>query len=71
VPLDDENTMQIGYWRAPEGKAIRDDVGFGQDGSRSYAERQRPRRSKLTLSSSSNGSHGSQPDRNTPFDRCM
>jgi hypothetical protein len=41
VPLDDENTMQIGYWRAPEGKAVRDDVGFGQDGSRSYAERQR------------------------------
>ena len=35
VPLDDENTMQIGYWRAPEGKAVRDDVGFGQDGSRS------------------------------------
>jgi len=41
VPLDDENTMQIGYWRAPEGKAVRDDVGFGQDGSRSYDERQR------------------------------
>ena len=41
VPLDDENTMQIGYWRAPEGKALRNDVGFGQEGSRSYEERQR------------------------------
>jgi len=41
VPLDDENTMQIGYWRAPEGKMVRNDVGFGQGGSRSYDERQR------------------------------
>jgi hypothetical protein len=40
-PLDDENTMQIGYWRAPEGKTVRNDVGFGQDGSRSHDERQR------------------------------
>jgi hypothetical protein len=41
VPLDDEKTMQIGYWRAPEGKTVRNNIGFGQDGSRSYDERQR------------------------------
>jgi hypothetical protein len=41
VPLDDENTMQIGYWRAPEGKTVRNNAGFGQDGSRSYDARQR------------------------------
>jgi hypothetical protein len=33
--------MQIGYWRAPEGKTVRNNIGFGQDGSRSYDERQR------------------------------
>jgi phenylpropionate dioxygenase-like ring-hydroxylating dioxygenase large terminal subunit len=41
VPLDDTHTMQIGYYRAPEGKDMRRGTGFGQDGSRSYAERQR------------------------------
>ena len=33
--------MQIGYYRAPEGKEPRMGAGFGQDGSRSYDERQR------------------------------
>jgi nitrite reductase/ring-hydroxylating ferredoxin subunit len=41
VPLDDTHTMQIGYYRAPEGKEPRRGSGFGQDGSRSYEERQR------------------------------
>jgi hypothetical protein len=41
VPLDDTHTMQIGYYRAPEGKEPRRGTGFGQDGSRSYEERQR------------------------------
>jgi phenylpropionate dioxygenase-like ring-hydroxylating dioxygenase large terminal subunit len=41
VPLDDTHTMQIGYYRAPEGKEPRRGAGFGQDDSRSYAERQR------------------------------
>jgi phenylpropionate dioxygenase-like ring-hydroxylating dioxygenase large terminal subunit len=41
VPLDDEATMQIGYYRAPLGRAPRQGAGFGQDASRSYAERQR------------------------------
>jgi phenylpropionate dioxygenase-like ring-hydroxylating dioxygenase large terminal subunit len=41
VPLDDTHTMQMGYYRAPEGKEVRRGVGFGQDGSRSYEERQR------------------------------
>jgi phenylpropionate dioxygenase-like ring-hydroxylating dioxygenase large terminal subunit len=41
VPLDDTNTMQIGYYRAPEGKQMRQGGGFGQDASRSYEERQR------------------------------
>jgi phenylpropionate dioxygenase-like ring-hydroxylating dioxygenase large terminal subunit len=41
VPLDDTHTMQIGYYRAPEGKPTRSGGGFGQDASRSYAERQR------------------------------
>jgi phenylpropionate dioxygenase-like ring-hydroxylating dioxygenase large terminal subunit len=41
VPLDDTHTMQIGYYRAPEGKPLRSGAGFGQDGSRSYEERQR------------------------------
>jgi nitrite reductase/ring-hydroxylating ferredoxin subunit len=41
VPLDDTHTMQIGYYRAPEGKIFRSGPGFGQDGSRSYEERQR------------------------------
>jgi len=31
----------MGYYRAPEGKEVRNGVGFGQDGSRSYEERQR------------------------------
>jgi hypothetical protein len=33
--------MQIGFRRAPEGRALRRDAGFGQDGTRPYAERQR------------------------------
>jgi phenylpropionate dioxygenase-like ring-hydroxylating dioxygenase large terminal subunit len=41
VPLDDTHTMQIGYYRAPHGKQTRHGAGFGQDGSRSYEERQR------------------------------
>jgi phenylpropionate dioxygenase-like ring-hydroxylating dioxygenase large terminal subunit len=41
VPLDDTHTMQIGYYRAPEGQQPRQGAGFGQDGSRSYEERQR------------------------------
>src|ERR1700732_4701748 len=41
VPLDDTHTMQIGYSRAPEGKEPRRGGGFGQDGTRSYEERQR------------------------------
>jgi phenylpropionate dioxygenase-like ring-hydroxylating dioxygenase large terminal subunit len=41
VPLDDTHTMQIGFYRAPEGAEMRRGAGFGQDGSRSYEERQR------------------------------
>jgi phenylpropionate dioxygenase-like ring-hydroxylating dioxygenase large terminal subunit len=41
VPLDDTHTMQIGYQRAPEDREPRRGVGFGQDASRSYEERQR------------------------------
>jgi len=41
VPLDDTHTMQIGYQRAPEGREVRSGSGFGQDGKRSYEERQR------------------------------
>jgi len=41
VPLDDTHTMQIGYYRAPEGKEMRSGNGFGQDAGRSYEERQR------------------------------
>jgi hypothetical protein len=41
VPVDDTHTMQIGYYRAPEGKEMRRGAGFGQDASRSYEERQR------------------------------
>ncbi len=41
VPLDDTHTMQIGYYRAPEGKPGRRGLGFGQDASRPYEERQR------------------------------
>src|SRR5258708_1444537 len=41
VPLDDTHTMQIGYYRAPEGKEPRRGNGFGQDASRPYQERQR------------------------------
>jgi len=41
VPLDDTHTMQIGYFRAPEGKDMRRGTGFGQDNSRSYEQRQR------------------------------
>jgi phenylpropionate dioxygenase-like ring-hydroxylating dioxygenase large terminal subunit len=41
VPLDDTHTMQIGYYRAPEGKTPLSGNGFGQDASRSYEERQR------------------------------
>jgi phenylpropionate dioxygenase-like ring-hydroxylating dioxygenase large terminal subunit len=41
VPLDDAHTMQIGYYRTPEGRERRRGNGFGQDGRRSYEERQR------------------------------
>jgi phenylpropionate dioxygenase-like ring-hydroxylating dioxygenase large terminal subunit len=41
VPLDDTHTMQIGYYRAPEGREFRRGAGFGQDASRLYEERQR------------------------------
>ena len=41
VPLDDTHTMQIGFRRAPEGHEMRRDGGFGQDGNRSYEDRQR------------------------------
>ena len=41
VPLDDAHTMQIGYYRAPEGQNTRRGPGFGQDASRPYEERQR------------------------------
>jgi phenylpropionate dioxygenase-like ring-hydroxylating dioxygenase large terminal subunit len=41
VPLDDTHTMQIGYYRTPEGKEARRGNGFGQDANRPYQERQR------------------------------
>ena len=41
VPLDDTHTMQIGYYRAPEGQELRRGAGFGQDASRTYEDRQR------------------------------
>jgi phenylpropionate dioxygenase-like ring-hydroxylating dioxygenase large terminal subunit len=41
VPLDDTHTMQIGYYRAPEGKDPQRGTVFGQDDSRPYEERQR------------------------------
>jgi nitrite reductase/ring-hydroxylating ferredoxin subunit len=41
VPLDDTNTMQIGYYRALEGKDPQRGTVFGQDGNRPYEERQR------------------------------
>jgi phenylpropionate dioxygenase-like ring-hydroxylating dioxygenase large terminal subunit len=41
VPLDDTHTMQIGYYRAPEGKDPARGTVFGQDGNRPYEERQR------------------------------
>jgi phenylpropionate dioxygenase-like ring-hydroxylating dioxygenase large terminal subunit len=41
VPLDDTHTMQIGYYRWPEGKESGRNIGFGQDNSRPYEERQR------------------------------
>jgi hypothetical protein len=41
VPLDNTHTMQIGFRRVPEGRELRRDGGFGQDGNRSYEERQR------------------------------
>jgi hypothetical protein len=41
VPLDDMHTMQIGYYRAREGKDPARGTVFGQDGNRPYEERQR------------------------------
>jgi nitrite reductase/ring-hydroxylating ferredoxin subunit len=41
VPIDDTHTMQIGFHRAPDGQTPRRGAGFGQDGNRPYAERQR------------------------------
>ena len=41
VPLDDTHTMQIGFRHVPEGHTVSLGAGFGQDGRRSYEERQR------------------------------
>jgi hypothetical protein len=41
VPLDDTHTMQIGYYRVPQGREMRRGGGFGQDDSRPYEDRQR------------------------------
>ena len=41
VPIDDTHTMQIGFNHAPERQEPRRTAGFGQDGKRPYAERQR------------------------------
>jgi phenylpropionate dioxygenase-like ring-hydroxylating dioxygenase large terminal subunit len=41
VPLDDTHSMQIGYYRAPEGKNPDRSTVFGQDANRPYDERQR------------------------------
>lgn len=41
VPIDDHHTMQIGFRHIPVGKPINLGAGFGQDGDRPYAERQR------------------------------
>jgi hypothetical protein len=41
VPLDDTHTMQIGFYRTPEGQEPRRGAGFGQDASRTYEDRQR------------------------------
>jgi hypothetical protein len=41
VPIDDTHTMQIGFRHVPEGKTVPLGAGFGQDGNRSYEERQR------------------------------
>ena len=41
VPLDDTHTMQIGYYRAPEGRDPGRGTVFGQDGNRPYEDRQR------------------------------
>jgi hypothetical protein len=66
VPLDDTHTMQIGYYRAPEGKEPRQGNGFGQDASRPYEERQRfpaitTPRSPFTMVSRGTGSSISPP----------
>src|SRR5262249_33104134 len=39
VPIDDTHTMQIGFYRAPEGQEPRRGAGFGQDASRPYEGR--------------------------------
>src|SRR5881398_1823625 len=41
VPIDDTHMMQIGFRRAPEGRVLQRNAGFGQDGKRPYEERQR------------------------------
>ena len=41
VPIDDTHTMQIGFRHVPEGQVAGLGAGFGQDGDRSYEERQR------------------------------
>jgi hypothetical protein len=41
VPVDETHTMQIGFHHAPVGREVRRTAGFGQDGDRPYAERQR------------------------------
>ncbi|MGC2202907.1 MAG: Rieske 2Fe-2S domain-containing protein [Stellaceae bacterium] len=40
VPIDDTHTMQIGFYRAREGRETRRGAGFGQDAERPYEERQ-------------------------------
>jgi nitrite reductase/ring-hydroxylating ferredoxin subunit len=41
VPIDDTHTMQIGFYRAPDGREPRRGAGFGQDAERPYEGRQR------------------------------
>ena len=41
VPLDDTNTMQIGYYRSTADRGPDGSTTFGQDGNRPYQERQR------------------------------
>ena len=58
VPLDDTHTMQIGFYRAPEGQKPRRGAGFGQDASRTYEDRQRCRAIMTHRSASTAASPG-------------